>query len=301
MGSWQGWGRALATLLKRPSNVTALPPVQLALPEFRLDAGHMARYAAVCGFANSDQVPLTYPQVLAFPLVLHYMTSPACPWPAMGTVHLGNSITQHEPLRVGEAVRIELSTGQLLAHDKGQAFALNLRLHNLSTGRCAWQATQTLLRVGVRQPCGEPWQMSANAPQAQHEPQPPDTAWQAIGQIVAKADIGRRYAAVSGDHNPIHLYALTAKLFGFRRALAHGLWTQARLLSMVQADGVLPRASLLAVFKRPLLLPATATVWQAKRLEALDPDNVTLLEVRDQDGVVPHLHAQLKLNDPLQS
>ena len=34
-------------------------------------------------------------------------------------------------------------------------------------------------------------------------------------------DLGRRYAAVSGDHNPIHLYPLTAKALGFPRQIAH--------------------------------------------------------------------------------
>src|SRR6266487_1403229 len=42
------------------------------------------------------------------------------------------------------------------------------------------------------------------------------------------ADLGRRYAAVSGDRNPIHLYRLTAWLFGFRRPIAHGMWAAAR-------------------------------------------------------------------------
>ena len=44
-------------------------------------------------------------------------------------------------------------------------------------------------------------------------------------------DLGRRYAAVSGDRNPIHLYALTAKAFGFPRQIAHGMWSKARCLA----------------------------------------------------------------------
>ena len=75
-----------------------------------VDAAHLARYAEVCGFAPSAQAPLTYPQMLTFPLVMAYMTSSACPWPAMGTVHLANAITQHAPLAAGDAVRVELSS-----------------------------------------------------------------------------------------------------------------------------------------------------------------------------------------------
>lgn len=33
------------------------------------------------------------------------------------------------------------------------------------------------------------------------------------------------------DLNPIHLHALTAKAFGFPRALAHGMYTSARAFS----------------------------------------------------------------------
>ena len=50
-------------------------------------------YAAVCGFPRKDTVPLPYPHLLAFPLHMAIMTDPAFPYPAIGTVHLENSIT----------------------------------------------------------------------------------------------------------------------------------------------------------------------------------------------------------------
>ena len=271
--------RALVTSLKRPGRVEALAPVSLALPRVVLDARHMARYAAVCGFAPSAQAPLTYPQMLAFPLVMHYMTSSACPWPAMGTVHLANAITQHAPLAAGEAVRVELHTGELLAHDKGQVFTLQLRILREDSAQCLWQATQALLRVGVRAPAGanfvSGWE-PGDLPLAPH------------GSFQAPADIGRRYAPVSGDYNPIHLWPLTARLLGFRRAIAHGLWTQARALALLQPDGVLPTASLQTLFKRPLFLPAQATLWQAQ-----EASGQRLFEVRDAAGQVPHLRSLL--------
>ena len=65
-----------------------------------------------------------------------------------------------------------------------------------------------------------------------------------------------RYAAVSGDVNPIHLHPLTARVFGFPRAIAHGMWTAARALAALQ--GRLPDALTYDVgFGRPLLLPST--------------------------------------------
>lgn len=277
--------RALATSTRRPGPVYALTPVSLALPRVVLDAPHIARYAAVCGFAPASTVPLTYPQMLTFPLVMHYMTSGPCPWPAMGTVHLANTIIQHAPLAAGEAVRVELQTGELLAHEKGQVFTLALRILREGSGECVWQATQTLLRVGVRSPVGAPFATHALA-----DVGPDDLPLTPQGGFDAPADIGRRYAPVSGDYNPIHLWPLTARLLGFQRAIAHGLWTQARALALLQPDGVLPGATLQTLFKRPLLLPAQATLWQAETASGQ-----RLFEVRDAAGQVPHLRARLTL------
>ncbi len=281
-GTLQSLGRALATSFKRPGPVSALAPVSLTLPRVVLDAQHIARYAEVCGFERASQrapqVPLTYPQMLTFALVMHYMTSDACPWPAMGTVHLANAITQHAPLAAGDAVRVELQTGELLAHEKGQVFTLQLRILREASGECVWEATQTLLRMGVRAPVGRSFEAELG----------PDLPLTRQGAFDARADIGRRYAPVSGDYNPIHLWPFTAKLLGFKRAIAHGLWTQARALALLQPDGVLPQASLQTVFKRPLLLPAQATLWQAE-----STTSEQLFEVRDAAGQVPHLRARL--------
>ena len=67
-------------------------------------------------------------------------------------------------------------------------------------------------------------------------------------------DIGRRYGAVSGDRNPIHLHPLSARLFGFKQAIAHGMWTKARCLAAL--EGRLPEAVTVDVrFKKPLFIP----------------------------------------------
>jgi len=68
-------------------------------------------------------------------------------------------------------------------------------------------------------------------------------------------DLGRRYAAVSGDRNPIHMHSLTAKPFGFPQAIAHGMWTKARCLAALQAR--LPDAFEVDVrFRKPISLPS---------------------------------------------
>jgi acyl dehydratase len=84
---------------------------------------------------------------------------------------------------------------------------------------------------------------------------PADTA----GAVTWKlpGDLGRRYGAISGDRNPIHLHALSARLFGFKQAIAHGMWTKARALAALEP---LPDAYTVDVeFKKPIFLPGRVT------------------------------------------
>ncbi len=267
--------RAVRSGSKRPGALAALPPVTLVMPRVVVDSAHVARYGAICGFKPADGVPLIYPQMLTFPLVTHYISSPDCPWPALGTVHLANAITQHQPLHAGDAVRVELQTGELFAHEKGQVFNLDLRI--LRGDALVWTATQTLLRVGVKPASGAPYagQIELDAPLS------------CQAEFVAPADLGRRYGAVSGDRNPIHLTAFTAKLFGFKRAIAHGMWTSARATACLLPSHPLEQAALNVEFKTPLFLPGKGTLWTHRAT------NGALFEVRDGKGQKPHLRGQL--------
>jgi acyl dehydratase len=90
-------------------------------------------------------------------------------------------------------------------------------------------------------------------------------------------DLGRRYARVSGDLNPIHLTSWTARPLGFPRAIAHGMWTAAAVLGAL--EGRLPEALTYTVqFRRPIPLPSTVRLFtgiQGGHIAA---------EVRGRDG-----------------
>src|SRR5206468_309474 len=92
-------------------------------------------------------------------------------------------------------------------------------------------------------------------------------------------DLGRRYGTVSGDLNPIHVHSLTARLFGFPSAIAHGMWTKARCLAAL-APRLPERFTAEAAFKKPIVLPATvgfaeATVSSGIRFGVRHPDKGT--------------------------
>lgn len=276
----QVYAGALLSSRKRPGVVKALPKVCFVRPAVTLEAEEIAAYAKVCGFKSEVGVPLLYPQMLTFPLAMEFFASQYCPWPAVGTVHLGNRITQHAALHVGDVLRVELRTGVLYAHEKGQVFTLEFAI--LRDGVLVWEGTMTALRLGVKDPAGAPYESALEGEQ-------PLSCQLAFS---AGSDLGRRYGLVSGDMNPIHLSAGSAKLFGFKQAIAHGLWTKARALAAMLPRQPLEKAEVVVEFKTPLFLPGRATLWNTRQVKGAYAHNA-LFEVRTPKGDKPHLRARL--------
>lgn len=218
-----------------------LPDLTLERDAVTIDPGHVAAYAAICGFPRKDTLPLPYPHLLAFGLHMRIMTDGSFPFPAVGTVHLENSITQHRPIALTETLDVSARPAHLGPHAKGQVFDLVTTVR--SGSETVWEETSTFLRRGRGDDAAAPGSTFPEAP-------PGGLTWP------LPADLGRRYAAVSGDRNPIHLYPLTAKAFGFPRQIAHGMWSMARCVGAL--ENRLPDAVTVAVaFKKPILLPGS--------------------------------------------
>ena len=210
-------------------------------PATTIERADVDAYAAVCGFPTKDTVPLPYPHLLAFGLQMGIMSDPAFPAPAIGTVHLENSITAHRPIAIGETVGVSTSVGPAKPHPKGTTYDFLTVV--TADGANVWEETSTYLRRGR----GDE---GASAGTAFPDAEPNGVVWRLPG------DLGRRYAAVSGDANPIHLYPLTAKALGFPRQIAHGMWTMARCVAAL--ENRLPGAVRVDVaFKKPVLLPGS--------------------------------------------
>ncbi|WP_310529512.1 MaoC/PaaZ C-terminal domain-containing protein [Nocardioides sp.] len=225
-------------------------------------------YAAVCSFPRKDTVPLPYPHLLAFPLHMAVMSDPAFPYPAIGMVHLENTITARRAIAVGEVLDLSTAVATPRAHAKGAL--LDFVTTVTSGGDTVWESTSTYLRRGARAE-GEPavGLAIADAPTV-------GVQWQ------LPADLGRTYAGVSGDHNPIHLYPLTARALGFRRQIAHGMWTLARSIAAI--ENRLPDAVGVEVaFKKPVFLPGTVAF--ADRTDA----GVHTFALSDPTNGSPHL------------
>jgi hypothetical protein len=230
-----------------------LPDLTLTRHDVPVDRSHVAAYSEVCGFSLKETLPVTYPHLLAFGLHMQIMTDGSFPFPAVGTVHLENTITAHRPIAASEKLQVTARPDHLRPHAKGRVFDLLTTVH--SGGELVWEETSTFLRIGKSglDKLDQPDELDSL-----EQPDSTGTSWKLAG------DLGRRYAAVSGDHNPIHLYALTAKAFGFPRQIAHGMWSKARCLAAL--DGRLPDAVTVEVaFKKPVLLPGTVLLGSARR------------------------------------
>jgi hypothetical protein len=241
---------SLATLypkaLLRRGGGSTLPDLELVRSGVVVDPAHVAAYDQVCGFRFGDELPATYPHLLAFPLQMALMTEPGFPFPLLGMVHVANRITQRRSLRLGEVFTVRVRAENLRPHEKGRQFDV---VSEVSAGaEMVWTDVSTYLRRGGGS--------GPSGPREQLAPPTPTAIWPIPG------DIGRRYAEVSGDRNPIHLHPLSARLFGFPAAIAHGMWTKAHALAAF--EGRLPSAFTIDVrFKQPVLLPAKAafTTW----------------------------------------
>jgi acyl dehydratase len=224
----------------------ALPDLALTRDDVVVERAAVQRYAEVCGFPHRDIAPVPYLHMLAFPLHLQLMTDARFPFPAIGSVHLENTIVQHRPVAIGETVSLSLTADNLRASTKGRAWDMNVT--GTVDDEVVWESVSTYLRVGK----GDPNDAVHGDPGLQLE------------KIVAKGpvwslpgDLGRRYGAVSGDRNPIHLYPLTAKALGFPRQIAHGMWSKARCIAAL--ENRLPDAVRVEVaFKKPIFLPGKA-------------------------------------------
>jgi len=235
----------------------------------------VAAYAKVCGFALRDVLPPTYPHMLAFPLHMAVMSDGSFPFGAVGLVHVENSIAQKRPIGIHEEMTIRVRPTKLQPHPKGKTFSLETEV--LVDGKVVWESVSTMLRrgkgdEGAKQERGfEP--LPAEAPAS--------AEWKLPG------DLGRRYAGVSGDRNPIHMHSLTAKPLGFPGAIAHGMWTKARALA--QLESRLPQSFEADVrFRKPVLLPARV------EFASREQEGEILFAVRDAKKGTPHLDGRVR-------
>jgi acyl dehydratase len=232
-----------AALLAKLPRGDSVPDRTLVVEDVRVDRERLAAYQRLTGYDVADTLPQPYPWVLAFPVQTALMARRDFPVPLPGMVHLANRVTTHRRLDAGDPLTLSVTAGALRPHRRGRT--LDVRLEARVEGELVWECDSVYLSRGHG---------TDDAPRGEVPPALP------VGTAVARwrlpEDLGRSYAGVSGDVNPIHLYALTAKGMGFPRQIAHGMWTYARTLAALGRTSLGPSSSRVW-FTRPVFLPGT--------------------------------------------
>lgn len=252
-----------------------LPDRVVRVAELTVDRANVAAYAAVTGLRYGEHLPITYPFVLTFPAVMSLLTGFDFPFAAVGAVHVENTITAYRPIAVTDTLTVAVRAENLREHRKGLLVDF---VSEVSVGNDrAWHQVATFLHQQRTSLSGEP------KPEPPRQPKlPPPNAVLRItqGRI-------RRYAAVSGDRNPIHTSAVGARLFGFPTAIAHGMFSAAAVLANV--SGQLPDAVRYSVkFGKPVALPSSPGVYVDRVSGGWD------IALRNMSKGYPHLTATVR-------
>lgn len=254
-----------------------LPTTRITLADITADAKKVDHYRGVCGFKQDHNLlPLTFPHLLAFPLHLELMLLKDFPFAVMGTVHIRNEITQHRAINVLETMDVSCYFSDIRKTDKGYDVDIKTLVH--ITGELVWESISTNL---VRKKTDVVLTPKNNKKTPEID-LPHKEFWN------LPSDLGRRYALVSSDSNPIHLFSLSAKLFGFKGHIAHGMWTKARVVAALYNRLDSEACKVVVDFKLPIFLPATLQLNYGQDGKKIH------FNILDKAGIKPHMKGQIE-------
>lgn len=245
----------------RLNNVTA---VRSKVDEFqRLTGGKHAHF-----------LPSGYVHTLAFPVAVSVLARPDFPLPLLGMVHLRNDIHHLRPIAPDERLSVTAWVENLLPHRSGTQVDVVVDVE--CDSELVWKGRSTYLAKGkTSAPSGAEPEMAG--PSRQDAADPPHYP---TGEWALRSDTGRRYAAVSGDYNPIHLSTPSARMLGLKRPIAHGMYLASRMVAEAGPGEATPFRWTVD-FRAPVFLPSKVAIsaevrktslaeWQGAELTAWD-------------------------------
>lgn len=262
----------LKALIASPSKDETIPKIGLKSKLGVIEKENAIPFLKVCDYdATSDEIPSVYLHILGQNLQLELMTDEEFPYKLLGTVHISSRIKKYSSIKYGDNLDIEVYFGEKKIHEKGIIISVNQKLYK--SGTLVWEEELEFLKK----------KSNPNSPKEKKEPT-------IVSPIEGKnemwdlsSDLGRRYGMISGDINPIHLFAFSAKLFGFKNHIIHGFWTLGRTLATLEEKIEGNSYQLYCDFKLPIFLPNKVRMNYKK-----DKSKVTF-EVRDKENQKPHM------------
>jgi len=262
--------------------------IEASIKNITADPQHVNQFAEVCDFTkNSLYIPLPYPHILAAPLHYAILNHKSFPLKLLGLVHVKNSITQYRQIELQEIMDIDCYIEGFDNTPKGQVFHMQTRIS--IDDELVWEETCSFLARKKSKSKKTKTNTKTKNKTTLTQDEMSDTqitSWEVPGNM------GRRFAKVSGDVNPIHLTNISAKLFGFKKAIVHGVWSMSRTMAELEAkldEKTLHNAIRLDVeFKLPVFLPTWVSLQTNQNTNGLS------FLMKDSAGVKPHMAGSLQ-------
>lgn len=197
-------------------------------------------------FSFNEELPLCYLYLLAQRAQGAIMLQKEYTMPIPGTVHLSNELRQIAPIDAGKPFELYAS----------------LEVPYVSEGSLKPSIVVSFFQEGNEVAhCQSGYLVKRKKKKGSQQRRPSQvfTASNAESQEwVLSGKVGKEYASISDDHNPIHKSGLAAKVLGFKKPIAHGWF----LVSKAISEGVPDASNIHVSFERPVLLPGTYKVYQ---------------------------------------
>lgn len=212
-----------------------------------IDRRHIDAYKAFCGFPSDQSVPLSYWYLVAQRAQLTLMMDSRFSYPIPGMVHVANFMHEHQPIDIALPIQVEITANQEPSGDSGWLFVtFDVRIIQSGIQRVVCRSRY----LGKR---GRKRTVAPDGSKENFVDSGADSLM--LGNWTLEANTGRRYARISGDYNPIHLWPWSARLLGFKRPIAHGMFLVSKAQMMLEQSIGKPIAELNADFLKPAMLP----------------------------------------------
>jgi len=240
---------AIATMLR--GRRRAWPADSMAA-RYRLEppgAGHISAYNRIIE-GPGTATPLTYFYLMAQRAQVALMLDSRYPYAVPGMIHISNDMALKGAFSRSQPLELTVRA-QELRDEVGPGRSVLFQVDIVQTKRVIATCSST---YRVRQAGGK-----LPRPPAADTAAIPDEA--PMERWYFDATIGRRYARVSGDYNPIHLSPMLARLFGFDRAIAHGMYSVGRAMAAIEVRTGRRVETVTARFERAIKLPSAVNLW----------------------------------------
>ena len=215
--------------------------IQEEFSNISIDLENLLAYRQYFDFKS--KLPLTYIYIIAQRALLHLMLHKDFTIAVPGIVHISNEIllnpefSVNEEFEIKSSIHVPVKEGSLFPTAIIQFYQNGIEVaKNVSNYIAKRKSTQKRSKREVNESTFGVPSFNEN--------------W------FVKKSVGKSYAHLSNDKNPIHTSKLFAKIAGFKRPIAHGWYSVSRSVSTAEKQSEREFKTLHVAFSKPIYLPS---------------------------------------------